>query len=154
MSDVAVVGPGYVGLTTAACLAHLGHHVVCADVDETKVARLSKGEVGILEERLPELVSEGLRAGRLRFVVGAATAARTAEFVFLCVPTPLGDGVHDITATATATTTSSAPAPASAAATWLDLRADRFHRRPPVRLGQRAERRRIRVARRAVARRR
>jgi UDPglucose 6-dehydrogenase len=90
-SAVAVVGAGYVGLTTAACLAHLGHEVRCADVDEERVRLLRKGEVPILEAGLPELVSEGLESGRLEFVVGAASAARDAEFVFLCVPTPFGD---------------------------------------------------------------
>jgi UDPglucose 6-dehydrogenase len=49
MSEVAVVGAGYVGLTTAACLAHLGHEVTCADLDEQRVRALSKGEVPILE---------------------------------------------------------------------------------------------------------
>ncbi|MGH9032128.1 MAG: UDP-glucose dehydrogenase family protein [Acidimicrobiia bacterium] len=90
MSSIAVVGAGYVGLTTAACLAHLGHDVACADVDAEKVDRLSKAEIPILEEGLPALVAEGLEAHRLRFVVGAATAAARAEFVFLCVPTPQG----------------------------------------------------------------
>ena len=88
MSTVGVVGAGYVGLTTAACLAHLGHEVVCADVDKEKVAQLSKGEVPILEEGLDDLVAQGLASRRLRFVVGAAVAARDAEFVFLCVQTP------------------------------------------------------------------
>jgi UDPglucose 6-dehydrogenase len=93
---IAVIGSGYVGLTTGACLASLGHRVVCADVDEAKVARLSGGEVPILEPGLPELVAEGLAAGRLRFVVGAAAAVGhgpdAAEVVFLCVPTPMGAG--------------------------------------------------------------
>ena len=88
MSAIAVVGGGYVGLTTAACFARLGHDVVCGELDREKVARLSKGEVPVLEEGLPELVAEGLAARRLTFVVGAATAARSAEFVFLCVQTP------------------------------------------------------------------
>ena len=87
MSDVAVIGAGYVGMTTAACLARLGHRVTCADVNEQRVAQLSKGEVPILEQGLPELIAEGLAAGRLRFVVGATAAARAAEFVFLCVQT-------------------------------------------------------------------
>ena len=92
-----MIGAGYVGLTTAACLAHLGHDVVCGDVDAERVAALAKGEVPILEARLPELVASGLDAGRLRFVVGAPTAARGAEFVFLCVPTPQGDdGAADL----------------------------------------------------------
>ncbi len=97
MSRVAVIGAGYVGLTTAACLAHLGHDVVCADIDERRVAELRKGEVSILEDGLPELVAEGLQARRLRFIVGAAAAAPEAEFVFLCVPTPQGDdGAADL----------------------------------------------------------
>jgi UDPglucose 6-dehydrogenase len=89
---IAVIGSGYVGLTTGACLASLGHRVICADVDQRKVARLSAGEVSILEPGLPELVAEGLAAGRLQFVVGAAAAVEEAEVVFLCVPTPMGNG--------------------------------------------------------------
>jgi UDPglucose 6-dehydrogenase len=89
---IAVVGTGYVGLTTGACLASLGHRVVCADVDADKVKRLDAGEVDILEPGLAELVSEGLAAGRLSFVVGAAAAVGGAEVVFLCVPTPMGVG--------------------------------------------------------------
>src|SRR3954447_12175177 len=91
MSDVAVIGAGYVGLTTAVCLAHLGHDVVCADIDADRVDRLNKGEVPILEDGLPELLAEGLGSRRLRFVIGAPNAARSASFVFLCVPTPQGD---------------------------------------------------------------
>jgi UDPglucose 6-dehydrogenase len=97
VSKVAVVGAGYVGLSTAAGMASLGHDVTCADVDAEKVRKLSKGEVPIREEGLPELVSDALSARRLRFVKGAATAAADAEFVFLCVPTPQGaDGAADL----------------------------------------------------------
>ena len=97
MSSIGVVGAGYVGLTTAACLAHLGHDVVCGDLDAEKVRRLTKGESPILEEGLDDLIVEGLRSGRLRFVVGAAAAATGAEFVFLCVATPQGaDGRADL----------------------------------------------------------
>jgi UDPglucose 6-dehydrogenase len=88
---VAVIGAGYVGLTTAACLASLGHDVVCADIDAERVARLSQGDIPIREEGLPELVNAGLAENRLSFVVGAANAVRGAELVFLCVPTPQGD---------------------------------------------------------------
>jgi UDPglucose 6-dehydrogenase len=88
---VAVVGAGYVGLTTGACLAHLGHEVTCADLDADRIAHLAKGEVPILEDGLPALVHEGLANGRLSFVVGAANAARGVDVVFLCVQTPQGD---------------------------------------------------------------
>ncbi|OLF04503.1 UDP-glucose 6-dehydrogenase [Actinophytocola xinjiangensis] len=94
---IAVIGTGYVGLTTGACLASLGHHVVCADVDADKVKRLCAGEVDILEPGLAELVSEGIAAGRLSFVLGAPAAVEGAEVVFLCVPTPMGvGGVADL----------------------------------------------------------
>jgi len=95
--SIAVVGAGYVGLTTAACLAHLGHEVVCADIDADRVARLRKGEVPILEDGLAALITEGLASKRLTFVVGAAAAARGADIVFLCVQTPQGvDGAADL----------------------------------------------------------
>ncbi|GAA2564104.1 UDP-glucose dehydrogenase family protein [Pseudonocardia hydrocarbonoxydans] len=103
---VAVVGTGYVGLTTGACLATLGHRVICADVDEAKVERLRAGEIGIREDRLAELVNEGVAAGRLSFVVGASAALKElerdgapVEVMFLCVPTPMGvGGIADLSA--------------------------------------------------------
>jgi UDPglucose 6-dehydrogenase len=97
MSRIAVIGTGYVGLTTGACFAHVGHDVVCADVDREKVAGLQKGEVPILEAGLDSLVREGIEGGRLTFVVGAATAVQDCEFAYLCVPTPQGlDGSADL----------------------------------------------------------
>jgi UDPglucose 6-dehydrogenase len=96
-SKIAIIGTGYVGLTTGACLAHLGHTVVCADIDEEKVAALNRGEIPILEAGLDDLVLEGVRAGQLSFVVGAAQAVGDAEFTYLCVPTPQGgDGSADL----------------------------------------------------------
>ena len=96
-SNVAVIGAGYVGLTTAACLAHLGHQVLCADILPERVEALSRGEVPIVEQGLEQLVNEGLDTGRLRFVLGGAEAARSAEFVYLSVPTPQGeDGSADL----------------------------------------------------------
>lgn len=91
MAQIAVIGAGYVGLTTAACFAHLGHDVICADIDEERVAQLSRGEVPIVEAGLDTMVREGLEGGRLQFVVGAENAARAAEFAYLCVPTPQAD---------------------------------------------------------------
>ena len=97
MGKIAVIGTGYVGLTTGACFSALGHDVVCADIDEDKVRRLERGEIPILEAGLEEIVREGIDAGRLRFVLGAANAARDCEFAYLCVPTPQGeDGSADL----------------------------------------------------------
>jgi UDPglucose 6-dehydrogenase len=96
---IVVIGAGYVGLTTAACLASLGHRVVCADVDNGEIDRLDRGEVDIQEPGLPDLVNEGRAAGRLAFVVSATKALEMlerddepAEIIFLCVPTPMGVG--------------------------------------------------------------
>jgi UDPglucose 6-dehydrogenase len=96
-SRIAVIGTGYVGLTTGACLASLGHQVVCVDVVADKVDQLNKGQVPILEAGLDELVREGLQSGDLSFVLGAEHAVPTAEFIYLCVPTPQGaDGSADL----------------------------------------------------------
>ena len=94
---IAVVGTGYVGLTTGACLAHLGHTVVCADIDANKIAKLRDGIIPIVELGLAELVAEGMASGRLSFVVGSAEAAKNCDIAFLCVPTPQGeDGSADL----------------------------------------------------------
>jgi UDPglucose 6-dehydrogenase len=96
---IAVLGTGYVGLTTGACLCSPGHRVICADVDSGKVSRLSRGEVDIREPGLAELLRAGLTSGRLSFVTGMAAAVTGAEMVFLCLPTPTGpDGVPDLSA--------------------------------------------------------
>lgn len=97
MARISIIGTGYVGLTTGACFSHLGHDVVCADVDAGKVARLQAGEIPIIEKGLDRLVDEGVRSGKLRFVVGGAGAAKDSEFHYLCVPTPQGrDGAADL----------------------------------------------------------
>ena len=100
MSDkpvIGVVGVGYVGLTTGACLSRLGHTVVCGDVDEEKINRLRNGEIPIVEEGLTEIVNEGIMDGRLEFVVGATEVGKRCDIVFLCVPTPQdSDGSADL----------------------------------------------------------
>jgi UDPglucose 6-dehydrogenase len=94
---VAIIGTGYVGLTTGACLAHLGHKVVCADVDPEKITKLQNGIIPIVELGLAELVAEGMASGRLSFVVGSVEAAKSCDIAFLCVPTPQGeDGSADL----------------------------------------------------------
>jgi UDPglucose 6-dehydrogenase len=97
MSEIVVIGTGYVGLTTGACLSHLGHDVTCIDVVPEKIDRLRRGDVPILEAGLDELVQEGLRSGQLHFELDAAQAVAEAEFIYLCVPTPQGlDGSADL----------------------------------------------------------
>ncbi len=97
MATIAVIGTGYVGLTTGACFAHLGHDVICADIDEEKIERLKRGEIPIVEEGLGRIVSEALAAGKIKFVVGAVNASSYSEFHYLCVPTPQGeDGSADL----------------------------------------------------------
>ncbi len=97
MSRIAVIGTGYVGLSTGAYLAHIGHEVVCADVVADKIAGLARGEVPIFEAGLEDLVRSGLDSGLLRFVLGSEAAVPGAEFVFLCLPTPQGDdGAADL----------------------------------------------------------
>lgn len=97
MARLAVIGAGYVGLTTAAGMARLGHEVVCTDVVAAKVEALRRGEVPFFEAGLSELVKEGLLAEKLSFEQDNARAVAGAEFVFLCVPTPQGeDGRADM----------------------------------------------------------
>ncbi|MGK0274776.1 MAG: UDPglucose 6-dehydrogenase [Ilumatobacter sp.] len=92
-----VVGTGYVGLTTGACFAHMGHHVVCGDIDQRKVDLLNDGQIPIVEDGLEQIVRDARSAGRLEFVLGAAAAAVDADIVFLCVPTPQSeDGSADL----------------------------------------------------------
>lgn len=98
MTLVGVIGGGYVGLTTAACLSSLGHHVVCAEADPDRLAALLAGEVPFHEDGLASLIAEGAMAGRLRFVESALEAVEGCEAVFLCVATPQGaDGAPDTT---------------------------------------------------------
>ena len=97
MARIAVIGAGYVGLTTAAGMAHLGHDVTCSDIVADKIDALRRGEVPFFEAGLGELVSEGLSAGRLAFEHDSASAVRGCHYAFLCVPTPQGeDGRTDM----------------------------------------------------------
>jgi len=91
VARIAVIGTGYVGLTTGACFADLGHLVVCHDVDSAKVALLSGGAAPIVEPGLDELVAKGLQSGSLRFTTDLREGLDGSEVVFLCVPTPQAD---------------------------------------------------------------
>jgi UDPglucose 6-dehydrogenase len=94
---VAVIGTGYVGLTTGACFAKLGHEVICADIDQAKIDKLRQGEIPIVEAGLGELVADCIINGRLTFVLGAINAVEDCDMVFMCLPTPQGaDGEADL----------------------------------------------------------
>jgi UDPglucose 6-dehydrogenase len=93
-----VVGAGYVGLTTAVCLAEHGLHTVCVDVDAERVDRLNRGDSAIDEPGLPMLLGNGLKDGTLRFSCDYTDLA-DRDVVFVCVSTPSGpDGAADLCA--------------------------------------------------------
>lgn len=95
---VGVVGAGYVGLTSAVCLAAKGVDVVCVDTDEHRVASLSRGVAVIDEPGLPELLAAGLAGGALEFADDYGALAQ-CDVVFVCVPTPTReDGSADLAA--------------------------------------------------------
>ena len=88
MSRIAVVGLGYVGLTTASCLADLGHTVAGQDIDAQRVNKLRRRQAPFFEPGLEELIDRNVRAGRLTFTTSMSEAQQEAEFVFLAVGTP------------------------------------------------------------------
>jgi len=93
---ISVIGAGYVGLTTAACLAQIGHHVFCSDCDVLKLNKLQNGKIPIFEPNLQEIVVRQGRAGRLLFG-STAEAINHAEVIFICVGTPpLPNGDADL----------------------------------------------------------
>jgi UDPglucose 6-dehydrogenase len=92
-----VIGAGYVGLPSAATLAHFGHRVVLAEREPSRLAALRSGRMPIVEAGLDDLVAGAVASGNLRFVESAVDAVAGAEFVFLCVPTPMSsDGSADL----------------------------------------------------------
>jgi UDPglucose 6-dehydrogenase len=100
--DVGVVGTGYVGLTTGACLAHIGHRVTCVDKNAPLIADLAEGRMPFYEPGLEELVGGGVRRRRLRFSTNLSEVAQRTDVVFVAVDTPQGeDGSTDLTSVAT-----------------------------------------------------
>ena len=77
--NVTVIGTGYVGLVTGACLADAGNHVFCLDIDESKVARLNRGEIPIFEPGLEPIVKRNSDAGRLKFSTDVAASVEHGE---------------------------------------------------------------------------
>jgi UDPglucose 6-dehydrogenase len=94
VANICVIGTGYVGLTTGACFADLGNHVVCLDIDEKKIARLDAGEIPIFEPGVEELVVRNVQAGRLSFTTSYADAIPGREFLFIAVNTPQSPTGH------------------------------------------------------------
>jgi len=86
--EIAIIGTGYVGLVTGACLASFGHNVVCVDNDQTKVEQLQSGVLPFYEPGLSELVAESVRANKLRFTDSIVNGVSQASFIFICVGTP------------------------------------------------------------------
>jgi UDPglucose 6-dehydrogenase len=94
---VTIFGTGYVGLVTGACLAEMGNHVVCVDIDEDKVNRLNRGEIPIFEPGLEPIVRRNHANGQLQFTTGAASAIAHAQVIFIAVGTPPDeDGSADL----------------------------------------------------------
>jgi len=94
---IAVIGTGYVGLVTGACLADVGNDVLCIDVDRAKIERLRAGEMPIHEPGLDAVVERSVKAGRLRFSTSYDEAVAHAPLVFIAVGTPPGeDGSADL----------------------------------------------------------
>ena len=97
--NITMIGAGYVGLVSGACLADFGHRVTCVDLDQSKIDALCAGIMPIYEPGLAKLVSANVEAGRLHFTNSLAEGARDAEAIFIAVGTPSrrGDGHADLT---------------------------------------------------------
>ena len=95
---IAMIGTGYVGLVSGTCFSEFGSDVICVDKDETKIARLERGEIPIFEPGLEDLVAKNVAAGRLSFTTDLADAVKGADAVFIAVGTPSrrGDGHADL----------------------------------------------------------
>jgi UDPglucose 6-dehydrogenase len=91
MMNTAVVGTGYVGLSTGVGLSELGHAVMCADIDIKKIEVLNTGKSPIAEAGMDAGINRNVAAGRLSFTTDVLGAVRNASIVFLCLPTPQGD---------------------------------------------------------------
>ena len=95
---IAMIGTGYVGAVSGACLGDFGHSVACVDKDAAKISALKAGEIPIFEPRLDDIVRSNVRGGRLSFTPGLAEAVHQADAVFIAVGTPSrrGDGHADL----------------------------------------------------------
>ncbi|HSC70072.1 MAG TPA: UDP-glucose/GDP-mannose dehydrogenase family protein [Candidatus Methylomirabilis sp.] len=142
--NVSVIGTGYVGLVTGACLAEIGHHVVCMDDDAAKIEVLTRGAMPIYEPHLEGLVRRNRMAGRLHFTSQVGEAVRDAAVIFICVNTPpLPDGEADLSyvelatrriaehATRSALITEKSTVPVQTGA-WIEKTLAVYRKRPSV----------------------
>ena len=96
---LSVVGCGYVGLVTGACLAEAGHEVICTDIDEKRITQLQAGGVPIYEQHLDQILASARRAGKISYTSDAGEAIRSSDAIFICVGTPpKEDGDADLSA--------------------------------------------------------
>ena len=95
---IAMIGCGYVGLVSGACLADFGHRVICVDNDQAKIEALRRGEIPIYEPGLNDLVHKNVEEGRLAFTTELANSVACSEAIFIAVGTPSrrGDGHADL----------------------------------------------------------
>jgi len=95
--NITIFGTGYVGLVTGACLADVGHNVLCMDVDQAKIAKLENGQIPIFEPGLENIVRHTVEAGRLSFTTDAEKAVKHSNLQFIAVGTPPDeDGSADL----------------------------------------------------------
>ena len=88
---IAVVGTGYVGLVTGTCFAETGNNVICVDIDQVKIEKLSSGTITIYEPGLEKIFLRNQKEGRLKFTTSLKNAVADAEIIFLALPTPPGE---------------------------------------------------------------
>jgi UDPglucose 6-dehydrogenase len=86
--NLAVIGCGYVGLVTGACLAEAGHDVICTDIDAERIAQLQSGIVPIYELHLDKVLESALKSGKISYTANAGDAIRASDAIFICVGTP------------------------------------------------------------------
>jgi len=94
--NITIIGTGYVGLVTGACLADLGNHVFCLDVDQAKIDLLNSGGVPIYEPGLKEVIERNVEAGRLTFSTDVVASVAHASVQFIAVTPPDEDGSADL----------------------------------------------------------